>query len=131
MSQESVKRASARVVSVQQGLVTIELADGGDKSGALMKNEVVLICPQGTDEKLKAEVLRVRGRTAEAQVYEETRGVAVGDLVEQTGKLLSVKLGPGLLGQVYDGLQNPLEVIAVPVFVISTRMESPSSIGIV
>ncbi len=113
MSQESVKRASARVVSVQQGLVTIELEDGGAKPGALMKNEVVLICPQGTDEKLKAEVLRVRGRTAEAQVYEETRGVAVGDLVEQTGKLLSVKLGPGLLGQVYDGLQNPLEVIAV------------------
>ncbi|UCD25100.1 MAG: V-type ATP synthase subunit A, partial [Gemmatimonadota bacterium] len=79
----------------------------------LMKNEVILICPQGTDEKLKAEVLRVRGRTAEAQVFEETRGVAVGDLVEQTGKMLSVKLGPGLLGQVYDGLQNPLEMIAV------------------
>jgi V/A-type H+-transporting ATPase subunit A len=99
------------VVAVQQGLVTIELLEG-DESGTLMKNEVVLVCPQGTDEKLKAEVLRVRGRTAEAQVYEETRGVAVGDPVEQTGNMLSVKLGPGLLGQVYDGLQNPLETIA-------------------
>ncbi|UCG85570.1 MAG: V-type ATP synthase subunit A [Gemmatimonadota bacterium] len=112
MSQQVSDRASARVVAVQQGLVTIEL-DADDSSGTLMKNEVVLVCPMGTDEKLKAEVLRVRGRTAEAQVYEETRGVAVGDPVEQTGNMLSVELGPGLLGQVYDGLQNPLEMIAM------------------
>ncbi len=112
MSDEPVRRATARVVSVQQGLVTIELADFGDGSGTLTKNEVVHIRPAGTDERLKAEILRVRGRTAEAQVYEETRGVAVGDAVEQTGRMLSVKLGPGLLGQVYDGLQNPLELIA-------------------
>ncbi len=112
MQQQEGKRASVRVIAVQQGLVTIEL-DSADGSGTLMKNEVVLVCPKGTDEKLKAEVLRVRGRTAEAQVYEETRGVAVGDPVEQTGDMLSVELGPGLLGQVYDGLQNPLEMIAV------------------
>jgi V/A-type H+-transporting ATPase subunit A len=112
MQQQEGKRASVKVIAVQQGLVTIEL-DSADGSGTLMKNEVVLVCPKGTDEKLKAEVLRVRGRTAEAQVYEETRGVAVGDPVEQTGDMLSVELGPGLLGQVYDGLQNPLEVIAV------------------
>jgi V/A-type H+-transporting ATPase subunit A len=77
-----------------------------------MKNEVVLICPRGTDQKLRAEVLRVRGNTAEAQVFEETKGVAVGDPVEQTGRLLSAALGPGLLGQVYDGLQAPLETVA-------------------
>jgi V/A-type H+-transporting ATPase subunit A len=112
MQQQEGKRASVKVIAVQQGLVTIEL-DSADGSGTLMKNEVVLVCPKGTDEKLKAEVLRVRGRTAEAQVYEETRGVAVGDPVEQTGDMLSVELGPGLLGQVYDGLQNPLEMIAV------------------
>jgi V/A-type H+-transporting ATPase subunit A len=113
MSAEKVSRATARVVSVQQGLVTIELDDATDGSGTLTKNEVVLIRPSGTEERLKAEILRVRGRTAEAQVYEETRGVSVGDPVEQTGLMLSVKLGPGLLGQVYDGLQNPLELIAV------------------
>ncbi len=113
MSAEFGGNTSARVVAVQQGLVTIELDDAADGSGTLMKNEVVLICPRGSAEKLKAEVLRVRGRTAEAQVYEETRGVAVGDRVQQTGLMLSVKLGPGLLGQVYDGLQNPLEMIAV------------------
>jgi V/A-type H+-transporting ATPase subunit A len=112
MEQQEGNGASVKVVAVQQGLVTIEL-DSADGSGTLMKNEVVLVCPKGTEEKLKAEVLRVRGRTAEAQVYEETRGVAVGDLVEQTGDMLSVELGPGLLGQVYDGLQNPLELIAV------------------
>ena len=108
MADESNGRATARVIGVQEGLVTIESYD----TVPLVKNEMVLVCPHGTAEKLKAEVLRVRGRTAEAQVFEETRGVAVGDPVEQTGAMLSSALGPGLLGQVYDGLQNPLETIA-------------------
>jgi len=56
--------------------------------------------------------LRIQGNTADAQVYESTIGVGVGDLVEQTGEMLAVELGPGLLGQVYDGLQNPLDVLA-------------------
>jgi len=113
-----VPEATARVRAVQDDLVTIESADG-DARRPLMKNEVVLICPSprpghaGTgQERLKAEVLRVKGNTAVAQVFENTRGVAVGDPVIQTGRLLSVTLGPGLLGQLYDGLQNPLESIA-------------------
>ncbi len=57
-------------------------------------------------------MLRVYGDTADAQVYESTAGVAVGDPVEQSGQLLSVALGPGLLGQVYDGLQIPLYDLA-------------------
>jgi V/A-type H+-transporting ATPase subunit A len=104
--------ATARVVMVQDDLVTIEVIETPNGYAKLMKNEMVYVCPHGTQEKLKAEVLRVRGRTADAQVYEETRGVAIGDWVEQTGEMLSVALGPGLLGQVYDGLQNPLEAIA-------------------
>jgi V/A-type H+-transporting ATPase subunit A len=104
----------ARVVAVQEDLVTIEMASSD--ACPLVKNEVIYICPQresnGRTEKLKAEVLRVRGRQADAQVYESTRGVGIGDPVEQTGKLLSVTLGPGLLSQVYDGLQNPLAEIA-------------------
>ncbi|MBT8441374.1 MAG: V-type ATP synthase subunit A, partial [Gammaproteobacteria bacterium] len=63
-------------------------------------------------EKLKAEVLRVECETAIVQVFETSRGVAVGDPVIQSNNLLSVTLGPGLLGQLYDGLQNPLETIA-------------------
>ena len=98
---------TARVVMVQDDLVTIEVVEGKDgKRAPLTKNEIVYVCPSGTDEKLKAEVLRVRGFTADAQVYEETQGVAIGDAVEQTGEMLSVSLGPGLLGQVYDGLQT-------------------------
>ena len=45
-------------------------------------------------------------------VFESTKGIGIGDPVEQTGELLSVTLGPGLLTQVYDGLQNPLAELA-------------------
>ena len=113
MASENGQRFNCRVVAVQEGLVTIEVEDQPDAAAVLTKNEVILICPRGTDQKLKAEVLRIRGNTAEAQVFEETRGVAVGDPVEQTGLMLSAALGPGLLGQVYDGLQSPLETVAV------------------
>jgi V/A-type H+-transporting ATPase subunit A len=104
----------ARVVAVQEDLVTIKMAESNPRP--IVKNEVVYICPQrqseGRAEKLKAEVLRVRGQEADAQVFESTRGVGIGDPVEQTGQLLSVTLGPGLLSQVYDGLQNPLAELA-------------------
>lgn len=107
----------ARVVSVQESLVTVEAGELNGKAVPLLKNEVIYILPRRSrstrhTEKLKAEILRVKGRYADAQVYEDTTGVAVGDLVEQTGELLSVSLGPGLLGKVYDGLQNPLEDLA-------------------
>ncbi len=107
---------TARVSAVQDDIVTIEAEMTDQGPAPLKKNEVVYICPtrceSGRQEKLKAEVLRIRGRTADAQVFENTAGVAVGDPVEQTQEMLSVSLGPGLLGQVYDGLQNPLESLA-------------------
>jgi V/A-type H+-transporting ATPase subunit A len=95
----------ARVVAVQESLATIEVTDQ-----PIVMNEVGYICVG--DERLKAEVLRVRGNTAEMQVFDDTNGVRVGDRVEMTGALLSVELGPGLLRQAYDGLQNPLAVLA-------------------
>ncbi len=61
---------------------------------------------------LKAEVIRIRGSQAELQVFEDTSDLRVGDQVEFTGELLSVELGPGLLGSIYDGLQNPLPQLA-------------------
>ncbi|HCE41988.1 MAG TPA: V-type ATP synthase subunit A [Lentisphaeria bacterium] len=64
------------------------------------------------DIRLKSEVIRVRGQLADLQVYEDTRGLKVGDAVEFTNELLSIELGPGLLAQVYDGLQNPLNKLA-------------------
>jgi V/A-type H+/Na+-transporting ATPase subunit A len=107
---ESVASTGARVISVQANLVTIEVAEAAQRP--LTKNEVVCIVPHREttqyQERLKAEVLRVRGREADAQVFESTRGVGVGDRAEQTGELLSVTLGPGLLGRIYDGLQNSL-----------------------
>jgi len=111
----SEKAELARIVAVQEDIVTIESPlEGGPP---LVKNEVIYILPQrladGRQERLKAEVLRVKGRQAVAQVFESTRAIGIGDPVEQSGQMLSVTLGPGLLGQVYDGLQNPLEGLAI------------------
>lgn len=108
----------ARVVAVQESLVTIRAGSEDGHQMPLKKNEVIFIKPvrlglEGQQEALEAEVLRVRGDLADAQVFEDTGGVAIGDPVEQSGEMLSVVLGPGLLGQVYDGLQNPLESIAI------------------
>ncbi|MCO6439543.1 MAG: V-type ATP synthase subunit A [Nitrococcus mobilis] len=114
---ESSGPPSVRVVAVQDDLVTIAVDSGSEGHVPLMKNEVVMVCPaeRGHGERpmeLMGEVMRVRGRFADVQVFESTAGVAVGDPVRQTGSMLSVELGPGLLGQVFDGLQNPLEEIA-------------------
>jgi V/A-type H+-transporting ATPase subunit A len=99
------ERGMAKVVTVRESLVTIEVEDG-----PIMKNEVGFICVG--DERLKAEVLRVHGNRAEMQVFEDTDGVRVGDRIELTGEMLSVELAPGLLSQVFDGLANPLASIA-------------------
>ncbi len=78
----------------------------------VIQNEVAYARVGSSDLKLKAEVIRVRGNSAELQVFEDTVGLKVGDSVEFTGSLLSVELGPGLLTQVFDGLQNPLPALA-------------------
>lgn len=95
---------SGRVIGVNGNLVTVEFDE------TVSQNEVAYVT-QG-DVRLVAEVLRVRGHYADIQVFESTAGVQAGDRVEFTGELLSVELGPGLLAQVFDGLQNPLNVIA-------------------
>jgi len=69
-------------------------------------------CHRRDGAKLLSEVIRVRGRFADLQVFEETRGLKIGDTVELREQMLSVVLGPGLLGQIYDGLQNPLPDLA-------------------
>ncbi len=62
--------------------------------------------------RLMAEVIRIRGTEADMQVFEDTKDLAIDGIVEFTGELLSVELGPGLLTQIYDGLQNPLPQLA-------------------
>jgi V/A-type H+-transporting ATPase subunit A len=82
-----------------------------ETSGQVVQNSVGHCCRQD-GARLLSEVIRIRGRLADLQVFEETRGLRVGDPVEFSRDMLSVKLGPGLLGQIFDGLQNPLPKLA-------------------
>jgi V/A-type H+-transporting ATPase subunit A len=92
------------VAGVNGNLVTVTF------DGSISKNEVAFVITG--DTRLKGEVIRVNGNKASMQVYEMTNGIKVGDEVEFTGELMSVELGPGLLTQIYDGLQNPLPSLA-------------------
>ncbi|MCD6083060.1 V-type ATP synthase subunit A, partial [Candidatus Aerophobetes bacterium] len=62
-------------------------------------------------ERLIGEVLEIRGEKVSIQVYEETGGLKPGEPVESTYQPLSVELAPGLLGNIYDGIQRPLDLI--------------------
>ena len=95
---------TGHIVGVNGNMLTVEFET------AVTHNEVAFAVLG--DIRLKAEVIRVRGRRADLQVYENTAGLKIGDTVEFTNDLLSVELGPGLLTQVYDGLQNPLNKLA-------------------
>lgn len=75
----------------------------GGMFGCFM-SEVVRVGPSG----LMGEIIRIEGGAAVVQVYEETTGLKIGDVVERTGEMLSVELGPGLLGSIFDGIQRPL-----------------------
>jgi V/A-type H+-transporting ATPase subunit A len=81
------------------------VADG--MSGAQMY-EMVRVGREG----LIGEITRIKGDKAYIQVYESTSGLSPGDVVEGTGNPLSVELGPGLLGMIYDGIQRPLPLIS-------------------
>ena len=61
--------------------------------------------------KLIGEIIELEGDTATIQVYEETAGLKPGEVVESTGGPLSVELGPGIIGSIFDGIQRPLETI--------------------
>jgi V/A-type H+/Na+-transporting ATPase subunit A len=78
--------------------------------GEVIQNETAYILY--ADRKFKAEVISVRGQLAQMQVYENTAGLKINDKVEFVEELISVELGPGLLGQIFDGLQNPLPALA-------------------
>ena len=93
-----------KVVAVNGNMLSVAF------DGVVSLNEVGYVNVAG--KKLKSEVIRIRNGQAQLQVYEMTKGISTGDEVEFTGELLSVELGPGLLGQVFDGLQNPLPQLA-------------------
>ncbi|MDO5123860.1 MAG: V-type ATP synthase subunit A [Eubacteriales bacterium] len=62
-------------------------------------------------QRLIGEIIEMHGDRASIQVYEETSGLGPGEVVESTGAPLSVELGPGLIGSIYDGIQRPLSEI--------------------
>jgi V/A-type H+-transporting ATPase subunit A len=79
--------------------------------GNIQQGEVAMV-RLGESTLLKAEVIEIVGDTVKIQVFEDTRGVRLGTPVEFTGYLLEAELGPGLLTSIFDGLQNPLEMVA-------------------
>jgi V/A-type H+-transporting ATPase subunit A len=99
-----MKTETGYVAGVNGNLIKV------DFDGSVRKNEVGYILVD--DKRLKGEVIRINNGEVSMQIYEMTDGIKVGDKVEFTGELMSVDLGPGLLTQVFDGLQNPLPVLA-------------------
>lgn len=95
---------TGKVVGINGNMVSAQF------DGNVSLNEICYISVDDTE--LKSEVIRIRGNIAQIQVYEMTGGIKCGDKVKFTGDMLSAELGPGLLGQIYDGLQNPLPVLA-------------------
>ncbi len=94
-----------------------------DKTGKIVKVAGPLVIAEGMahanmfdvvrvgPQRLIGEIIEMRGDRASIQVYEETAGIGAGEEVYSTGAPLSVELGPGLIGQIYDGIQRPLEDI--------------------
>ena len=99
-----MKTETGYVAGVNGNLIKVHF------DGSVRKNEVGYVLVD--DKRLKGEVIRINDGVASMQIYEMTNGIKVGDPVEFTGELMSVDLGPGLLTQVYDGLQNPLPQLA-------------------
>ena len=93
-------QTTGKVRGIIANLLTIEV------DGPVAQNEICFI--HLGDTRLMAEVIKVTGKNASAQVYESTRGLRVGDHVTFAGHMLDVQLGPGLLSSNYDGLQNNL-----------------------
>jgi V/A-type H+-transporting ATPase subunit A len=95
---------AGKIVSINGNMITVEFKDD------IIQNEVGYVLSGG--KRLKSEVIKISGNIAFLQVFEYTKGIKVGDEVEFSGKMLSVQLGPGILAQIYDGLQNPLPELA-------------------
>ncbi len=99
-----MNQTSGKIAGINGNMITVAF------EGAVSQNEVGYACLD--DLRLMCEVVRIRGKKADMQVFEDTTDLSIGDTVEFTGELLSAELGPGLLTQVYDGLQNPLPRLA-------------------
>lgn len=95
---------AGEIVAINGNMIQVRFKDN------IIQNEVGYVIRD--DQRLKSEVIKIEGGIAFLQVFEVTKGIKVGDRIEFSGKMLSVQLGPGLLSQIYDGLQNPLPELA-------------------
>lgn len=96
-----MNKTLGKVQSIISNLVLVKV------EGAVSQNEICFI--QLGEERLMAEVIKVVGEIAYVQVFESTRGLKPGSLVEFEAHMLEVSLGPGLLSKNFDGLQNDLD----------------------
>jgi len=97
------------VYNLKTGIVTkvagpLVIADG-------MRDANLFDVVRVSSQRLIGEIIEMHGDRASIQVYEETSGLGPGEIVESTGAPLSVELGPGLIGSIYDGIQRPLNEI--------------------
>jgi len=92
---------SGRITKVSGPLVVAEGLENANMADVVRVGE----------QRLIGEILTMTGGTASIQVYEETSGLGPGTVVETTGAPLSVELGPGMIENIYDGIQRPLEEI--------------------
>jgi|JI9StandDraft_1071089.scaffolds.fasta_scaffold09592_2 V/A-type H+-transporting ATPase subunit A len=97
-------KATGKVIYALGNLIKVAF------EGEILQGEVAFV--QIENESLKAEVIEVEGRNAKLQVFEDIRGIKYGTPVVFMKELLEVELGPGLLAEIFDGLQNPLQKVA-------------------
>ncbi|NND04840.1 MAG: V-type ATP synthase subunit A [Saprospiraceae bacterium] len=113
-----MQKTKGEVISVSESLVGVT-----NLQGPISNGEVAHISIED-DTRLKAEVIDVKsGGLAYLQVFEDTSWIKVGDAVIFDGQALSVRLGPGILGTVTDGLQNPLYELAKKEWFLERGME--------
>ena len=92
-----------------------------------MRNANMFDVVRVSKQRLIGEIIEMHGDKASIQVYEETSGLGPGEVVESTGVPLSVELGPGLIGAIYDGIQRPLnEIMKVAGNNLTRGVEVPS-----
>lgn len=99
-----MNKTKGKIVGINGNMISVAF------DGNIIQNEVGYAITG--EDRLKSEVIKIQGNIAFMQVFEITKGLKIGDRVEFTGEMLSVQLGPGILGMVYDGLQNPLNELA-------------------
>ncbi len=125
LCQKAVKLLKRGVNNLANGIITkvagpLVIAEG-------MRDANMFDVVRVSKQRLIGEIIEMHGDQASIQVYEETSGLGPGEEVESTGAPLSVELGPGLIGSIYDGIQRPLNEIMKKVGNNLTRgVEVPS-----